>query len=481
MKKRILWAGMMLLCLALTGCGCKHEYDDGAVTKEPTCTEEGEKTFTCTLCGDTKVESVPTREHSYEEAVTKEPTFEEEGEKTFTCVDCGESYTEPVPVLDDEVVVTVTDKTNLAKDTQAGRYNDRVEFTFEVWNRTDKVVRGIQGILTVCDMFGKEILSVNCDFTGENIAANATIVFDEMGMDINPYIDDNVKLYNTDFSDLIFKYEVTGIVYADGAGQEEEPDTDTPENQDIIVNVIDKQNLEEDYSAGRYSPRVEFTFEVFNHAAKDIKGIQGVFTIKDLFGVEIMKVSLDFTGQNIAANGSAVFTGLGMDINEFMDEHVKIYNTAFDDLQFEYEVTGIVYADGSGMEEEPAMGTLEDQKVVVNVTDKQNLEENYRAGRYSPRVEFTFEVFNHTSKDIKGIQGVFIIKDLFGVEIMTGSLDFTGQNIAANGSAVFTGLGMDVNEFIDEHVKVYNTAYDDLKFEYQVTAIVYTDGTTENF
>jgi len=36
-----------------------HEYDDGVVTKEPTYTEDGIKTFTCTLCGDTYTETVP--------------------------------------------------------------------------------------------------------------------------------------------------------------------------------------------------------------------------------------------------------------------------------------------------------------------------------------------------------------------------------------------------------------------------------------
>ena len=32
---------------------------------------------------------------------------------------------------------------------------------------------------------------------------------------------------------------------------------------------------------------------------------------------------------------------------------------------------------------------------------------------------------------------------------------------------------------MDDQVKVYNTDFDDLKFEYEVTAIVYSDGTTE--
>ena len=36
-----------------------HSYDDGVVTKEATETEEGIKTYTCTICGATKTESIP--------------------------------------------------------------------------------------------------------------------------------------------------------------------------------------------------------------------------------------------------------------------------------------------------------------------------------------------------------------------------------------------------------------------------------------
>ena len=40
-------------------------------------------------------------------------------------------------------------------------------------------------------------------------------------------------------------------------------------------------------------------------------------------------------------------------------------------------------------------------------------------------------------------------------------------------------LGMDINQFMDAHVIFYTTDFADLKFDYEVTAIVYADGTTE--
>lgn len=44
MKKSVMWATVALLSFILMGCGkCEHEYDDGVITKEPTCSEKGEK------------------------------------------------------------------------------------------------------------------------------------------------------------------------------------------------------------------------------------------------------------------------------------------------------------------------------------------------------------------------------------------------------------------------------------------------------
>ena len=222
-----------------------------------------------------------------------------------------------------------------------------MEFTFEVANKTDKQIKGVQGVLTICDLFGEEILSINCDFTGNSIAQNQSITVGDLGIDINQFMDSHIKLYNTDFSDLKFEYEIKNIVYDDDSDANGQTTADSTDLQKVTVNVTGKESLDKDYSAGRYSPRVEFSFEVYNHTSKDIKGVQGVLTIKDLFGVDILSSSLDFTGQTISANGSIAVSGMGIDINQFMDAHVKVYTTNFDDMNFEYKVTSIVYSDGT--------------------------------------------------------------------------------------------------------------------------------------
>ena len=87
-----------------------HTWGEGVVTKEPTATEAGEKTYTCTFdgCGATKTEAIPatgeTHTHTWGEWVyngdakyddaTKEST---DGTQTRTCSTCGETETVTAP------------------------------------------------------------------------------------------------------------------------------------------------------------------------------------------------------------------------------------------------------------------------------------------------------------------------------------------------------------------------------------------------
>ncbi len=107
-----------------------HTWDSGKVTEAPTHTKEGTKTYTCTVCGETKTEKVEKlKDHSYGEwtkhddkqhkhscvcgdtqyaahtwdsgKVTEVPTHTKEGTKTYTCTVCGETKTEKVEKLKD--------------------------------------------------------------------------------------------------------------------------------------------------------------------------------------------------------------------------------------------------------------------------------------------------------------------------------------------------------------------------------------------
>lgn len=125
-----------------------HEYYS-EITKQPTCSEKGERTYKCDICGDIYTEDIAKAEHDYEDTVvkptctergytehickvcadsykddytpalghdhisqiTKQMTCETDGEKTFTCTRCGDTYTEAIPATGHNDIVTVVEPT----------------------------------------------------------------------------------------------------------------------------------------------------------------------------------------------------------------------------------------------------------------------------------------------------------------------------------------------------------------------------------
>ena len=125
-----------------------HEYYS-EITKQPTCSEKGERTYKCDICGDIYTEDIAKAEHDYEDTVvkptctergytehickvcadsykddytpalghdhisqiTKQVTCETDGEKTFTCTRCGDTYTEAIPATGHNDIVTVVEPT----------------------------------------------------------------------------------------------------------------------------------------------------------------------------------------------------------------------------------------------------------------------------------------------------------------------------------------------------------------------------------
>ena len=90
---------VLLSIFFLTACDfslgpkCEHEYDC-IVTKEATCKEKGEKTYTCSICQHSYKESVPkSNEHSYESSINENTSCTSKGRITYVCKECGYSYT----------------------------------------------------------------------------------------------------------------------------------------------------------------------------------------------------------------------------------------------------------------------------------------------------------------------------------------------------------------------------------------------------
>ena len=103
-----------------------HKYE--SVVTDATCTEDGEKTFTCG-CGDSYTEPIPALGHKYSEEVTQAPTCTENGEVTFTCGTCGDTYTEEIVTEGHNADVAVQEHVIPATCVAGGSYDNVVYCT----------------------------------------------------------------------------------------------------------------------------------------------------------------------------------------------------------------------------------------------------------------------------------------------------------------------------------------------------------------
>lgn len=74
-----------------------HTWNDGVVTTPATCTEAGVKTYTCTVCGETKTEEILATGHTWGDYEITHAVRGNDGEKTRTCSRCNTTENETIP------------------------------------------------------------------------------------------------------------------------------------------------------------------------------------------------------------------------------------------------------------------------------------------------------------------------------------------------------------------------------------------------
>lgn len=180
-----------------------------------------------------------------------------------------------------------------------------------------------------------------------------------------------------------------------------------------------------------------------------------------------------------------IFVGCGVDADSAKDEEIENLKKEIEELKKsksnELDTEVISEAVTEIFNEEVTEAPKQDiqSKVTVNVTDKINEPQDIYAGRYTPFVEIRTSITNNTNCGIKGVQGTLYIDDLFDKNILAINWDFTGEMIYSGKTVSRNGYGLEINQFMNEHMKLYDTKYADLKFRYIVKQIVYSDGTVE--
>lgn len=102
----------------------QHNWDEGKVTTPATCTEPGEKTYTCKVCSETKTETIAALGHAYGEPAWNWGEDGKTATATFTCANNSE-HTSAVPAA-----ITSTAK-KAASCTEMGTTTYTATVTFE--------------------------------------------------------------------------------------------------------------------------------------------------------------------------------------------------------------------------------------------------------------------------------------------------------------------------------------------------------------
>ncbi|MDE6557718.1 MAG: hypothetical protein K2K39_01280, partial [Clostridia bacterium] len=139
-----------------------HEWNDGEITTPASCTEEGVKTYACTVCGKTRTESVDKIAHDLESHEAKTPTCTEKGwDEYVTCKNCDYTTKTELPALGhDWATEWSKDETNHRHEcSRCDEVNDEAAhgFKWEITKQPTKDEKGLKkNICTVCGYVGGE-------------------------------------------------------------------------------------------------------------------------------------------------------------------------------------------------------------------------------------------------------------------------------------------------------------------------------------
>ena len=235
-----------------------HTWNEGVVTLEPTEEAEGTKTYTCTVCEQTKTETIPqlAHTHKYETewskdethhwyasacghaeeisgkaehtwdagTVSLEPTEEAEGTRTFACTVCGQTKTESI----DKLPHTHKFASEWTDDETHHWHASTCEHTEEVdakaehtWTEvSSSTVDGITTTLNKCSVCERpnEVVVDNRVYTSENWAptgAEKAYYFDgEKIISVNEEdIKDGGKHFDYDAHDYLLNNTAVGANY----------------------------------------------------------------------------------------------------------------------------------------------------------------------------------------------------------------------------------------------------------------------------
>lgn len=116
-------------------------------------------------------------------------------------------------------------------------------------------------------------------------------------------------------------------------------------NKVVTVTLLAKQELPENYDAGRYSDYQAFRIGVQNNGEKVVVGVAGEIKFIDVFDKEVGAVSFRIS-ENIEPGKSVTWNG-GRDYNQFLDQHRAVWNLEEGKYTTKFVPEMVVFKDGT--------------------------------------------------------------------------------------------------------------------------------------
>lgn len=140
----------------------------------------------------------------------------------FTFVSCGnkeatKTKEKPLPsITKEDAVITINNKEAVTDSSNPYLNSYYITLDCNIQNNTNKDIMGIKFNIIVKDIFDDVIEDdYVCSFDSEIIPAKSSIDTTQF-WEVNPYVDNEVKIFKTDYDKLKFICKVDKIIYTDG-------------------------------------------------------------------------------------------------------------------------------------------------------------------------------------------------------------------------------------------------------------------------
>lgn len=127
----------------------------------------------------------------------------------------------------------------------------------------------------------------------------------------------------------------------------------------------------------------------------------------------------------------------------------------------------------------PLRTNIAHDPITLQLMRKSYVPSDFNNGRYEDQITLEFALTNNLTKPVRAFTGIVIFQDLFERDIM--HVNLTVEKTVAPGENVTWSGGIEYNQFINEHQRLRSISQQDLVVKFQITSVIYTDGTRESF